>query len=148
MFFPHSFGNIYEVSSKSDHFLNSRHKWVNAISQDNAKYGLWQRIGGFRRFVLLFCICSSVTNLNGLSGEYVKYSTQGTKIFENSPLENASPSIRCKFLFYLEISLHLQKGLLFATITSFSNFPLDFPLRIRVNQQKRRKLVVLNGISL
>ena len=29
MFFPRPFGNVYEVSWKSDHFLNSQHKWVN-----------------------------------------------------------------------------------------------------------------------
>ena len=62
-----------------------------------------------------------------LHGDDVKYLNQGTKIFENSPLENASPSIRCQFLFYLEISLHLQKGLLFATILHTSPLFPTFP---------------------
>ena len=28
MFFPHPLGYVYEVTWKSDHFFNSRHKWV------------------------------------------------------------------------------------------------------------------------
>ena len=32
MLFPHPLGNVYEVSWKSDHYLNSRHKWVNKTS--------------------------------------------------------------------------------------------------------------------
>ena len=39
MFFPRPFGNVYEVSWKSDHFLNSHHKWVNNDSPVEKKDG-------------------------------------------------------------------------------------------------------------
>ena len=100
-------------------------------------------IGSFSSFVLVHLLQTSTA----FQGEYVKYSIQGTKIFENSHLKTLAQVYVVKFCFTLRFHFTFRKAFLFAT-TSFYNFPPDFPPRIPVKQQRRRKLVTLNGILL
>ena len=108
--------------------------------------GCGNRSAASRRLVL-FRISPSVTKSQRLfGGSMWNIRIKGLNFFENSPLENVSLSMRWKFYFPLRFYFTFRNAFLFATTFHisplFSNFPQDFPLRVSVKQQRRRKLAI------